>query len=69
MPRACIKDMTERLPDFICPTDYYALLLFHVRTSDTAVSNMKNIKDDKELEAALNEELRSTVSLLISPPD
>lgn len=43
---ACIKDVTEMLPDLEHPTDYYLLLLFHVGTSDTAVRNLKNIKRD-----------------------
>ena len=46
LPGAQIRDVTERLPDFVRPTDYYLLLLFHVGTSDTAVSNMKDSKRD-----------------------
>lgn len=47
--------MTERLPHLVCPTDYYPLLLFHIGTSETAVSNLKNIKRDyRELGAAVN---------------
>ena len=44
----------QRLPDRVCPTDYYPLLLFHIGTSDTAVSKLNNIKRDyRELGAAV----------------
>lgn len=54
LPGAHIKDVTERLPDLVCSTDYL-LLLFHIGTRDTAVSNLKNIhyRDYKELGAAV----------------
>lgn len=46
--------MTERLPDLVCPTDYYTLLLFPIGTSDTTASDLKNVKRDyKELGAAV----------------
>jgi len=53
-PGPCIKDVTERLSDLVHPTDYHLLLLFHIGTTDIAVSNLKNTKRDyKELGAAL----------------
>lgn len=51
MPGAHIRDLTEGLPDLIHPTDP---LLFHIGTSDTAVSKLNNIKRDyRELGAAV----------------
>ena len=44
MPGARIGYVTQRWPDLVCPTDYNLLLLFHMGFSDTAVSNLKNIK-------------------------
>lgn len=53
-PGAHIKDVTERLPDLVRPTDYYTLLLFPIGTSDTTASDLKNVKRDyKELGAAV----------------
>lgn len=45
---------------------YYLLLLFHIGTSDTAVSNLKNIKRDcKELGAAVkNSGVQGVLSIL-----
>lgn len=41
----------ERLPELVHPIDL--LLLFHIGSSDTAVSNLKNIRRDyKKLGAA-----------------
>ncbi|MCQ4187457.1 SGNH/GDSL hydrolase family protein [Klebsiella pneumoniae] len=46
LPGARIRDVTERLPSLIRPTDYYPLLVFHVGASDTAGSSLRNIKRD-----------------------
>ena len=41
-----MRDVTKRLPSLVQSTDYYPLLLFHVGTSDTARSSLRNIKKD-----------------------
>ena len=53
-PGACNRDVIERLPELVHPTDYYPLLLFHIGTSGTAVNNIKNIRRYyKKLRAAV----------------
>lgn len=53
-PGGQVGDVMQRLPDLVCSTGYYPLLLFHAGTDDTVVSNLKNIKRDyKELGAAV----------------
>ncbi|CAM2113005.1 unnamed protein product [Caretta caretta] len=59
LPGAKIRDVTERLPRLIKPSDRYPFLLLHVGTNDTAKNDLERITADyvalgrriKELEA------------------
>jgi len=46
LPRAKVREVTERVPQFVKSTDYYPLLFFHVGTNDTANRNLSRIKED-----------------------
>lgn len=46
LPGACICDVVEGLSTLVQPSDYYSLLLFHVRNNDTAGEDLERIKQD-----------------------
>jgi len=46
LPRAKVRDVTERMPQLVKSTDCYPLLLFHIGTNDTASWNVDRIKED-----------------------
>ena len=46
LPGSRIRDVAERLPGLVSPTDYYPLIVVHVGASDMASSSLKNIKKD-----------------------
>lgn len=43
---AKVRDVAERVPQLVRSTDFYPMLLFHVRTHDTASQNLGRIKED-----------------------
>ena len=46
LPRARIRDVTERLLSLVKPADYHSFLLFQVRSHDVAMRRLRNFKRD-----------------------
>uniref|UniRef100_A0A8B9G7H1 Uncharacterized protein n=1 Tax=Amazona collaria TaxID=241587 RepID=A0A8B9G7H1_9PSIT len=46
LPGAQIRDVAEKLPALVSPTDYYPLLVMHVDATDIDSSSSKSIKKD-----------------------
>ncbi|KAG6924590.1 hypothetical protein G0U57_016929, partial [Chelydra serpentina] len=46
LPGTRIRDVTERLPRLIKPSDRYPFLLLHVGTNDTAKNDLEHITAD-----------------------
>ncbi|XP_059572117.1 uncharacterized protein LOC109285574 [Alligator mississippiensis] len=68
LPRAQIQHVTARIPDLIRPSNYYPIVLNHMRTNDTARSSPGQIMSDyKALGARLQSSGVPVTFLLIHP--
>ena len=55
-PGACIRDIAERIPQLLRPTDHYPMLLIHVGTNDMARSTPSQVmRHYRELGAGLRD--------------